>query len=416
MIETIAKPRVERNAGSLWSNRDFLILWSGQTLSSAGSFISQLALPLLVLALTGSPARAGLVGALRGVAAMLVMIPAGALVDRWNRRWAMIVCDAGRLLAIGSVALALVFGELSLLHLCVVAMLEGVLGSFFELAYGATLPRVVTKVQLPAAVARTRLSDSIMQVVGPPLGGFLYALGRGVPFLVDSISYLVSTISLCFLRPQAGGGEQQIASIGRLGAEIREGLRWLWGHTLLRFLALQTGVMVLCCQGYALVVIVMAQSLGATPQQVGIIFAIEGIGSVIGALLTETILRRFRFGQVVIWTFWIMLLTWLCYGIAWNLPMLGVMVALGYLVVPIYFGAIYSYRLTTVPNELQGRVNSVYRLVSFGGGPLSIAATGWMLEAVGPLWTVIITFVPQLVIAVATLMQREVREAGRLGE
>jgi MFS family permease len=416
VIETIAQPKVERDSRSLWWNRDFLILWGGQTLSSAGSFISLLAVPLLVLAITGSPARAGLIGALRGAAGMLVMLPAGALIDRWDRKWTMIACDAGRLLAVGSVALALAFGELSFLHLCIVGVVEGVLSGFFELAYSAMLPRVVARGQLPAAVARTRLSDSLMQVLGPSLGGFLFALGRAVPFLVDSISYTISTISLLFLRPQARGAEQEIATAGRLGAEIREGLRWLWGHALLRFLAIQTGVMVLCCQGYTLVVIVVAQSLGATPQQIGIIFAIEGIGSVIGALLTEPILRRFRFGQVVIWTFWIMLLTWLCYGIAWNLPMLGVMVALGYLVVPIYFGAIYSYRLTTVPNELQGRVSSVYRLVSFGGGPLSIAATGWMLEAVGPFWTVIITFVPQLMIAIATLAQREVREAGRLGE
>ena len=108
------------------------------------------------------------------------------------------------------------------------------------------------------------------------------------------------------------------------------------------------------------------------------------------------------------------MLTWLLYGIAWNLPVLGVLVALGYLVVPIYFGAIYSYRLANIPNELQGRVNSVYRLVSFGGGPLSIAATGWLLEAIGPFWTVIVTFVPQFILAVATLAQRSLREAGKL--
>jgi MFS family permease len=415
VLDTITQPKkLARRASSLWWNRDFLIIWSGQTLSSAGSFISLLAVPLLVLAITGSPARAGLIGALRGAASMLIMLPAGALIDRWDRKWVMVACDAGRLLAVGSVGLALVFGQLSFLHLCLVAVVEGVLSSFFELAYGAILPRVVSKDQLPAAVSRTRLSDSIMQVVGPSLGGFLYTLGRAVPFLVDTISYAISTVSLLFLKTSSRGERGEFASAGRMGAEIRAGLSWLWGHALLRFLAVQTGVMVLCCQGYTLVVIVVAQSLGATPQQIGIIFAIEGIGSVIGALLTEPILRRFRFGPVVIWTFWIMVMTWLLYGIAWNLPVLGVLVALGYLVVPIYFGAIYSYRLANIPNELQGRVNSVYRLVSFGGGPISLAATGWLLEVIGPFWTVIVTFVPQFILAVATLAQRSVREAGKL--
>lgn len=414
MLDTIAQPKIARRSNSLWFNRDFLIIWGGQTLSAAGSFISLLALPLLVLALTGSPARAGLIGALRGAASMLIMLPAGALIDRWDRKWTMVACDAGRFAAVGSLAVALALGQLSFIHICIVAVLEGVLSSFFELAYGAMLPRVVSKEQLPAAVSRTRLSDSIMQVVGPSLGGFLYALGRAVPFLVDTVSYAASTVSLLFVSSDARGERGEIASAGRLGAEIREGLAWLRRHAVLRFLAVQTGVMVLCCQGYTLVVIVVAQSLGATPQQIGIIFAIEGIGSVIGALLTEPILRRFRFGPVVIWTFWIMVITWLCYGIAWSLPVLGVMVALGYFVVPIYFGAIYSYRLANIPNELQGRVNSVYRLVSFGGGPISLAATGWLLEAIGPFWTVIVTFVPQFILAVATMAQRSVREAGKL--
>jgi MFS family permease len=414
VLDTIAQPKIARRSGSLWWNRDFLIIWGGQTLSAAGSFVSLLALPLLVLALTGSPARAGLIGALRGAAGMLVMLPAGALIDRWDRKWTMIACDAGRLLAVGSLALALGLGHLAFFHICVVAVAEGMLGGFFELAYGALLPHVVTKEQLPAAVSRTRLSDSIMQVVGPSLGGFLYALGRAVPFLVDTISYAISSVSLLFVGTSGKGERGEIASGGRLGTEIREGLAWLWQHALLRFLALQTGVMVLCCQGYTLVVIVVAQSLGANAPEIGIIFAIEGIGSVIGALLTEPILRRFRFGPVVIWTFWIMVLTWLLYGIAWNLPVLGLLVALGYLVVPIYFGAIYSYRLATIPDELQGRVNGVYRLVSFGGGPISLAATGWLLEAIGPFWTVIVTFVPQFILAVATLAQRAVREAGKL--
>ncbi len=414
MLETIAQPNAERSKTSLWWNRDFLILWSSQTLSAAGSFISLLALPLLVLAITGSPARAGLLGALRGLAAMLVMLPAGALIDRWDRKWTMVVCDAGRLLSVGSIGVALATGRLTFLHLCIVAVAEGVLASFFELAYGALLPRVVLKDQLPAAVSRTRLSDSIMQVVGPSLGGFLYALGRAVPFLVDSVSYAISTIALLALSPAPRANEPEIVSARRMGAEIKVGLDWLWRHAVLRFLALQTGVMILCCYGYTLVIIVVAQSLGATPPQIGIIFAIEGVGSVIGALLTEPILRRFRFGPVVIWTFWIMVLTWLLYGLAWSLPVLGVVVALGYLVVPIYMGAIYSYRLAAIPNDLQGRVNSVYRLVSFGGGPLSLALTGWLLEAIGPFWTVIITFVPQFILAVAAFFQREVREAGRL--
>src|SRR5690242_16040091 len=95
-----------------------MLLWSGQTISSVGTFVSQLAFPLLVLALTHSPAQAGLIGGLRGLPYALFILPAGALVDRWNRKRVMIVCDTGRAIALGSIPLALLLlGHLSLIQL-----------------------------------------------------------------------------------------------------------------------------------------------------------------------------------------------------------------------------------------------------------------------------------------------------------
>lgn len=104
-----------RAARPLWRNFDFLLLWSGQTVSTLGTNISGLALPLLVLALTHSPALAGLVTAVRQLPYLLVSLPAGALVDRWNRKKAMIYCDLVRWLALGSVPLAFVLGHLTLI-------------------------------------------------------------------------------------------------------------------------------------------------------------------------------------------------------------------------------------------------------------------------------------------------------------
>ena len=92
---------------SLWRNRDFMLLWCGQVVSSVGSRVSMLAFPLLVLAITHSPAQAGLIGALRGLPYALFILPAGALIDRWNRKRVMIICDTGRALALGSIALRL---------------------------------------------------------------------------------------------------------------------------------------------------------------------------------------------------------------------------------------------------------------------------------------------------------------------
>src|SRR5712671_6683292 len=140
--------QVGPNLRPLWRNRDYLLLWSGQTVSSIGSGVSQLAFPLLALALTGSPAQAGLAGALRGLPYFIFTLPGGALIDRWNRKLVMIFCDAGRAISMASIPVALVFGHLTLLQLYIVSLLEGSLYVFFDLAETASLPRVVPKEQL----------------------------------------------------------------------------------------------------------------------------------------------------------------------------------------------------------------------------------------------------------------------------
>src|SRR5438552_11329302 len=121
----------EQHVGRLWQNRDYLLLWGGQAISTTGSNASELALPLLILSLTHSPVQAGLVGALRAVAILLTNLPAGVLVDRWNRKYTMMWCDTGRAVALASIPLALVLGHLTAVQLYLVAVVEGVLASFF---------------------------------------------------------------------------------------------------------------------------------------------------------------------------------------------------------------------------------------------------------------------------------------------
>jgi MFS family permease len=174
---------------ALWRNRDLLLLWSGQAVSTAGTEASLLAFPLLMLALTHAPAQAGLLASVRVVPYLVFSLPAGALIDRWDRKRVMLLCDGGRALALGSVVLALIGGHLTTVHLYLVSLLEGTLFTFFTLAQAACLPRVVAKEQLPAANAGNLAIESTAGLIGPSLGGLFYSLGAGLPFLADAVSY-----------------------------------------------------------------------------------------------------------------------------------------------------------------------------------------------------------------------------------
>src|SRR5437764_2037614 len=185
---------------SLWRHRDFLLLWSGQMVSAIGSQVSTLAFPWLILAVTGSPVLAGLIAAIRTLPYLLFGLPAGALVDRWNRKRVMILCDAGRAIALGSIPIAFALGHLIALHLYLVSFIEGTLFIFFGLAEAAALPRVVSQEQLSAATAQNEFVYSVSGLLGPSLSGALYSIGNAMPFLADAVSYVTSVLSLLFIK------------------------------------------------------------------------------------------------------------------------------------------------------------------------------------------------------------------------
>jgi MFS family permease len=398
----------------LWRNRDFLLLVSGQAVSSTGSQISLVAFPLLMLALTNSPALAGLMTALRGLPFVLLCLPVGALVDRWDRKRVMILSDAGRAIALGSIPVALALGHLTYVQLALVSLIEGSLFVFFNLAESACIPHVVAKEQLTAATGQNEVLYSLSAMVGPALGPILYGLGSAVPFLADAISYGVSMFSLYFIRAQFQ--EERSAVASNLWSEIGDGLTWLWHNRLIRFLAVLTLGLTVPCSGYVLILIVLAQHMHASNAAIGLIFACGGIGSIAGSLMASPLQRRFGFGRVMIVTTWIWVLSWLFYALAPNPLLLGLANAVSFIVVPIYMVVQYSYRLATIPDHLQGRVNSVFRLIAFGGQPLGIALTGILLQAYDPAVTVVLTFIPQAILAVAVTFNRHVRHARPISE
>ncbi|WIG59961.1 MAG: MFS-type drug/proton antiporter [Ktedonobacterales bacterium] len=394
---------------SLWRTRDYMLLWSGQTISSVGTQVSGIAFPLLILLITRSPAQAGIAGALRSVPYLVFSLPVGALIDRWNRKRVMIYCDAGRALALASIPLALAFNHLTILQIYLVALIEGTLFVFFNIAEVACLPRVVRKDQLPAATAQNQATEATASLIGPSLSGVLYTIAHSLPFLTDAISYTASVFSLFLIRTPFQG--ERASTPLRLRHEIAKGLAWLWRQPLIRYIAFLTGGLNFVTAGSPLLIIVIAQSMGASPALIGLIFAIEGAGAILGSVLAVPLQQRIRFGPAIILTVWLWALLWPLYAIAPNPILLGLIGFASATIGPLYNVVQFSYRLSLIPDELQGRVNSVFRLVAFGFQPLGFAITGVLLQTIHPVPTVLLLFGVMLALALLTTLNPHVRTA-----
>ena len=408
---TTTAPR-RRGFGLIGRNRDYTLLWSGQMVSAVGSQVSLLALPILIFALTRSPAATGIASALRGIPYVLLMLPAGALVDRWDRRRVMLISDSGRALALGSIPVAALLGHLSVAQIYVVTLIEGTLHVFFTLAETASLPRIVSPAQLPAATAQNEFLNSASVLAGPPLEGLLFSVGTAVPFLGDAVSYAASVASVFLIRtPLRSERAGERISVRQILGDVREGMVWLWHAPVIRFLAVLTSGLMLTTSGYSLIVIVRATQEHASNVTIGLIFGAGGVGAVIGATLAAPLQRRLGFSRVMIGATWCWGLTWLLFA-AGNTPLLlGMANALSYIVVPIYMATQFGYRLQSIPDALQARVNSVFRLIAFGVQPISLALTGVLLQVLHPVATVWLLFVPLVVLAVAATLNRSLRGA-----
>jgi MFS family permease len=399
---------------SLWRNRDFMFLWTGQVVSTLGTRITSLAYPLLVLALTGSPLQAGVVGFAQALPFLLVYLPAGALVDRLNRKRVMLVADAVRAGVLATVVAGLVWDWLTLVHIVVVVFVDGTCFVFFQLAESAALPHVVPRGQLATALAQNQAREHGVELAGQPLGGALFAAAHALPFVVDVVSYALSFLSLLFVRPTMQSSRQP--SRRGLFAEIAEGLVWLWRQRFLRAVVALVGATNIVLNALPLVLIVRAGEMGASPALIGVLLAFSGAAAILGSLASPWLHRRVPTRLVVVGSLWVWaagtaVLVWMPTPV-W----LGVAAGASSVIGPLFNVVVASYRYALVPDRLQARTQSAARLVAWGTIPLAPLVAGILLQGIGSTGTLWALAALMLAVALAATANRSVRNAPRLSD
>jgi predicted MFS family arabinose efflux permease len=350
--------------------------------SNLGISISSFAYPLVVLEATGSPIRAGVVGTVLAGTAFVLRLPAGVLVDRWNRRAILLVCDGARAVNGAAFALVLALGHFFFAQVIVVAFFEAALGVLFGPAESAAVRRVVGPGQVRDAVARNQSRAAVPGVVGPPLGGALLAVARPMPFLADAVSYLVSLACIASVRTPLGGGGGE-AGGGSFLVGLFAGLRWIWARPFLRALLLWMLGMGTVFSGMGLVILVIARDHGASSAALGAMFAITGVGGAVGALAAPAIVRRFR--PVVVVSACGGLATAAAFGLlAVHSPyLLGALGAAAFILAPAVNAIAFGTIAEQATDAMQGRATSAAIQIAALGGPLGPVTAGVLLGAFG---------------------------------
>ena len=357
----------------LWHHPDFLKFWAGQTVSLFGSQISLLALPLTaVLVLKATPFQMGVLTALGAIPTLLFGLIAGVWVDRLRKRLILILTDAGRFILLSLIPLAFLLGILRMGMLYLFAFLVGTLTIFFNVAYRSYLPALIEREQLVEGNSKLELSQSVGEIVGPGLAGALVQfLSAPITILVDALSFLLSALSLVWIRTPEPIARSEKPSKG-MGHAIVEGLHFVFGEPLLRMLTGSFATLTLFNSVLeAVFILYLTRDVGITPLLLGIIFAVSSVGFVLGAVLAGWLTRRIGIGMTLLITPMIIGGSDLIIPLAGLVPhlafpLVGLAQFLFGLARPILSINQVSLRQAITPKRLQGRMNATVTFVVFG--------------------------------------------------
>jgi MFS family permease len=363
-------------------------LWTASVVSNLGDGVSLVAYPWLAGTLTRDPVAIAAVALATRLPWLLVSLPAGAIVDRVDRARLMVAMNAARAVLTGGVAVAVLTGVMTLPLLCASALLLGIAEVLYDNAAQSILPRIVAADRLERANANLWSAEDIAgRLAGPPLGGFLIGAGLAVPFLFDAGSFAVSAALIMLIANAAKPLPAEApAERGSLRSEIAEGVRWLWGHTLLRALALLLGGMLaLNNVAFATEVLFAQELLGLDARGFGLLLTASAIGGVAGAQLAPLLTRWLGAGGVLRTAIGGWGVTMVVSGLTSSPLVFGAAGVVSAALAVAWNVVTVSLRQTVIPDRLLGRVNSVYRLIGWGSMPIG-AAIGGALVALISAW------------------------------
>jgi MFS family permease len=355
----------------VWRNRSFVAFQTAQALSAVGNSFSYVAVPLLVLQTTGSVVQMGLITALGGAASLLSGIFAGLIVDRFNRKGLLLVCDLARFLLYATVPVTWAISpQLWLLY--VVVPLASAFAMLFQVAHVTVVPALVAPDQITKANGQLYAAHSVAFLAGPALAGLVSGLyGPAAAIGIDSATFALSALFLLFVRLNKNPAARRL-SVRR---DLATGVVYLWRHPVLRSLTILLTLLIFAEAGLTDVFIYrLKYELGQPDRIVGYVMAVGVLGTLLASLLVAHLRKRVGFAAT--WTGAHMLGGFAIAGVALS----GEVVVIALMMTVVLFAAgvggiaSMSLRQEIVPSELLGRVTAAFWTVHNVLGPVGVAA------------------------------------------
>ncbi len=380
-----------RPAPSLWKNPDYRLIFSASAISNLGDGVAVVAFPWLATLLSRDPVDIAFVAFASSLPWFVFSLPAGVITDRLSHRLTMVWCDLFRcVLTLGVVALVMLGPDLpgtdtrgTIPALALIAFLLGMAEVLRDNTAQTILPRLVHSRDLPSANGQLWSAESVLnQFIGPPLAGFLIAVALPLPFVLDALSFALAALLVMRLRPEPIAKQPRQPAFGAM----KEGMVWIWQHPLMMRLAVMTGLMNLGATVSLTILVLFAQDiLGLGPLGYGLVLTGGAVGGILGGLVAPRIVARIGDGWGLRVATISMALESALIGVAWH----GSLVALG-MFCGVFGGMIWNViavplRQRIVPPELLGRVNSVYRFISWGMIPVGAMLAGLLVKGFEPL-------------------------------
>ncbi|HJQ02896.1 MAG TPA: MFS transporter [Jatrophihabitans sp.] len=371
------------STGSIWTDRNFVRLWTGESISAIGNQITQFTLPLVaILTLHASTFQVGVLNACRTAPVVVVSLFAGVWLDRRRRRPILIACSLGNAVLIALVPISDATGLLGIGLLYLVSLAVGVLSVVFDIGVLSYVPTLVERRHLADSNSKLQLSTSLSLVAGPGLAGALVGvLTAPITLSADAFSYLCSAAGLILIDkpeepPEAPGIRPSIRS------SIAEGLRAVYGSPILRSLLNLAATFNFVQAGFITIFVVYGiRVLHLGPFRLGVVLGAIAVGGIVGAMMSSRVSGFFGIGPTMLVGLSgatlcpLLLLIPRDAGLASMSIMIGAELLYGFGVLS--FNVItVTVRQTVTPNRLLGRMNASYRMVLFGMAPLGSALAG----------------------------------------